>query len=325
MKSSLVSIIIPVFNGSNYLREAIDSALAQTYKHIEVLVINDGSTDDGATDKIAKSYGSKIRYFPKENGGVATALNLGIKQMKGEWFAWLSHDDIYIKNKITLMVDYLTKHPKAKILYSNYELVDAHLRHLHDVSVKPENIANMCLRLTYSYPINGCAMLINKTCFKKVGLFDPKLRTTQDYDMWFRLAKIYPYDYVPISSIKSRLHPKQGSHTYADKDEVDELLRDFIRQLPSSFLRKELGSAASSWILMVTRIYKTRGYLLSLREALKKSKEMNHETSLNYIYTKIYCAVPVSLIELVNNLRNKLESRIFGLTGAVKRFIRRIK
>ena len=83
-----VSIVIPVYNGSNYLREAIDSALAQTYKNIEVIVINDGSNDRGKTDKICKSYGNKIRYFKKENGGVSSALNMGIEKMEGEYFSW---------------------------------------------------------------------------------------------------------------------------------------------------------------------------------------------------------------------------------------------
>ena len=67
-----VSIVIPVYNGSNYVREAIDSALSQTYKNIEIIVVNDGSTDD--TDEICKSYGNKIRYFKKENGGVSTEI-----------------------------------------------------------------------------------------------------------------------------------------------------------------------------------------------------------------------------------------------------------
>ena len=90
----LVSIVIPVYNGSNYLGQAINSALAQTYKNIEILVINDGSTDDGVTERIAKAYGSQIRYYVKENGGVATALNFGIQKMRGEYFSWLSHDDM---------------------------------------------------------------------------------------------------------------------------------------------------------------------------------------------------------------------------------------
>ena len=99
--SPKVSIIIPVYNGSNYLRNAIDCALEQTYDNLEVIVVNDGSKDDGATERIALSYGDKIRYFSKENGGVSSALNYGISRMRGEYFSWLSHDDAYTPNKIT--------------------------------------------------------------------------------------------------------------------------------------------------------------------------------------------------------------------------------
>ena len=76
----LVSIVIPVYNGANYMRQAIDSALAQTYGNIEIIVVNDGSTDGGETERIALSYGDRIRYFRKENGGCASALNYGISQ-----------------------------------------------------------------------------------------------------------------------------------------------------------------------------------------------------------------------------------------------------
>ena len=93
-----VSIIIPVYNGENYLAEAIESALAQSYDNLEVIVINDGSKDN--TEKIALSYGKKIKYFHKSNGGVSSALNLGIEKMTGDYFSWLSHDDLYYENKI---------------------------------------------------------------------------------------------------------------------------------------------------------------------------------------------------------------------------------
>ena len=101
----LVSIIIPVYNGSNYMREAIDSALAQTYENFEVIVVNDGSTDGGKTERIALSYGNRIRYYHKENGGVATAMNFGIHEMKGEYFSWLSHDDIFYPDKIKIQME----------------------------------------------------------------------------------------------------------------------------------------------------------------------------------------------------------------------------
>ena len=105
-----VTIIIPVYNGSNYVREAIDSALAQTYKNIEILVVNDGSTDEGATRDICLSYGDKITYYEKENGGVSTALNLGIEKMTGDYFSWLSHDDLYYPDKIEKQMKELEKY-----------------------------------------------------------------------------------------------------------------------------------------------------------------------------------------------------------------------
>ena len=95
-----ISIVIPAYNASNYLAEAIDCALAQTYPNVEIVVVNDGSRDDGATERVALSYGEKIRYFYKENGGSSSALNMGIANMTGEWFSWLSHDDLYLPNKI---------------------------------------------------------------------------------------------------------------------------------------------------------------------------------------------------------------------------------
>ena len=95
-----VSIIIPVYNGSNYLDKAIKSALSQTYKNIEVIIINDGSTDNGETRRIALSYSNQVRYYEKENERVASALNYGIKKMEGDFFSWLSHDDEYYPKKI---------------------------------------------------------------------------------------------------------------------------------------------------------------------------------------------------------------------------------
>ena len=102
-----VSIIIPVYNGANYMREAIDSALNQTYKNIEVIVVNDGSTDNGETEAIALEYGERIRYFKKRNGGVSSALNYGISKMTGEYFSWLSHDDVYSPEKIRHQIESL--------------------------------------------------------------------------------------------------------------------------------------------------------------------------------------------------------------------------
>ena len=123
--SPKVTIVIPVYNGSNYMREAIDSALAQTYENIEILVVNDGSKDGGKTRDIALAYGDKIRYFEKENGGVATALNLAIQEMQGEYFSWLSHDDVYYPDKIQAEIEYLQKIGREDVIvYSDQDYID---------------------------------------------------------------------------------------------------------------------------------------------------------------------------------------------------------
>ena len=121
--SPLVSIIIPIYNGSNYCEQAICSALNQTYKNIEVIVINDGSNDDGLTRNICQKYSNKIFYYEKENGGVSSALNLGISKMKGEYFCWLSHDDTYTNNKIETQINYMLSR-KYLVSYSDYCLYD---------------------------------------------------------------------------------------------------------------------------------------------------------------------------------------------------------
>jgi len=212
----LVSIVIPVYNGENYLREAIDSALAQTYPHTEVLVVNDGSTDDGATERIAQSYGEQIRYFSKENGGVSTALNYGIEQMRGEYFSWLSHDDTYFPDKIATQIAWLDAHPDQRqevILYSDFDIIDQDSKRLVVVQLGPLSPEEVPVALVEKSPVHGCAMLIPRSCFDKVGRFDESLRTTQDYHLWLRLARDFRFVHISKCLISGRVHSQQVTFT----------------------------------------------------------------------------------------------------------------
>jgi len=215
----LVSIIIPVFNGSNYMQSAIDSALDQDYDNIEVIVVNDGSKDN--TEEIAKSYGDKIRYFSKENGGVATALNLAIEKSNGEYISWLSHDDYYLPNKVSSQVkelSYINKRDKI-IIFSSEE---NHYIQNENITVKRSNILNLIhsgqltkvesLKLLFLRVINGCTLLIPKNAFLTAGYFDKTLLTTQDYDLWFKFIKEgYTFFYLPEYLMVSRQHEQQDS------------------------------------------------------------------------------------------------------------------
>ena len=210
-QSRLVSIIIPVYNGEKYLREAIDSALAQTYKNIEVIVVNDGSTD--RSGEIAKSYGNRIRYFEKQNGGVASALNLGIDKMRGYYFSWLSHDDKYYPNKIEKQVDFAKKFDDETIVISNWTIINADGEFIENkyIDSRLEKLPTCFLAFDRKTWLNGCAMLIPRTIFEKYGNFNEELPSTQDYDMWFKISRKIKFRILKQHLLYSRAHSEQGS------------------------------------------------------------------------------------------------------------------
>lgn len=232
-----VSIIIPVYNGSKYLREAIDSALGQSYPNVEVIVVNDGSADSGATEKIALSYGNRIRYYSKENGGVSTALNYGIEKMTGEYFSWLSHDDVYYPNKISSQINYLMKNDLIDtILYGGYELIDesSQVR----AQIKPENLypedkLNIPLFPIFRGLINGCSLLIHKSHFQKSGLFDENLLLVQDYALWFKMFRNAEIKFLSGISVKTRVHNEQQSIIKKERnlDECNSIWISFINEV----------------------------------------------------------------------------------------------
>ncbi|MBP2688688.1 MAG: glycosyl transferase family 2 [Deltaproteobacteria bacterium] len=207
----LVSIVIPVYNGSDYLKEAIDSALAQTCPDVEVLVVNDGSDDGGRTEAIALSHGDGIRYFRKENGGVASALNLGIREMRGEYFSWLSHDDVYLPRKVEREVTVLEKCGRDAVVYSDYEVIDASSRLVEVFRAGRISAPQFRMLLVTDIPVNGCTVLLPRRCFEQSGLFDERLKASQDYDLWFRMARRYPFIHVPEVLLRSRMHAGQGT------------------------------------------------------------------------------------------------------------------
>lgn len=186
----LVSIIIPVYNGENFLKEAVESALNQTYKNIEIIVINDGSTDN--TESIALSFGDKIKYYKKSNGGVSSALNLGIEKMSGEYFSWLSHDDLYDENKIQNQITELSKWDYAEnvIAYSS-----AHLINSEGKIIKYGKIREKCkisgyevFDLLINKNLNGCGLLIPKVQLVKIKGFDTKFKYLQDLYSWIKMS-----------------------------------------------------------------------------------------------------------------------------------------
>lgn len=215
MKDIKVSIIIPVYNGSNYVNLAIDSALRQTYKNIEIIVVNDGSKDN--TLKILKQYGDKIKLIDKENGGVSTALNLGIEKMTGDYFSWLSHDDLYYPEKIEKEVNYLIEHDLVgtkTILYSNFDYNDKWGNHIYTCKYNTKELNRESALPLQKAAISGLTLLIPKEAFKDAGNFDVDLRACQDYKLWFEMYK-KGYKFIHLEDVLTvtRIHDLSVSNT----------------------------------------------------------------------------------------------------------------
>jgi glycosyltransferase involved in cell wall biosynthesis len=206
-----VSVIIPVFNGTNYLREAINSVLSQSYKNYEIIVVDDGSTDE--TWAVIQSYSPSLRGIHKENGGVASALNCGIQQAKGTYIAWLSHDDLWLPEKLEKQVAFLEANPQFKACYTDYFVIDAKGNILQEVET-PWYPCVQSMRVLFGRMyIGGCTMMVDRACFDRVGLFNENLRTTQDVEMWFRILRCYEIGRLAEKLTQERTFPGQGSRT----------------------------------------------------------------------------------------------------------------
>lgn len=287
---SLVSIVIPAYNGSNYLKEAIASALAQTYKNIEVIVVNDGSNDGGETEKIAKSYGSKIRYFKKENGGVASALNLGIEKMTGEYFSWLSHDDMYEKTKIEDQVNFLNKLDSKNIIVAcnTKVLFESGIRKKEKIDANTFKFIDIFLSTSANVGVNGCSLLIPKDAFEICGRFNPSLSVTQDYDLWFRMKDKYKFMLLDQYLVISRRHDEQDSvkkQKYLFKT-ADKLHASFLSTISYNRFKKYFADNKKNTKHTYKNyiIYKSRGYSKTASMILRNILQYYHEMDKKSFY-----------------------------------------
>lgn len=280
MVKKLVSIIIPVYNGSNYVAEAVESALNQTYENVEVIVVNDGSDDNGKTREVLKRYDNRIKYIEKENGGVASALNVGIKKMTGEYFTWLSHDDLFDESKIEKQMKAVKDSgDEMKISAMNYEFFDEDTRQ----SVASEfekyfpikKIENSIFLLLWG-ELHFSSLLFHKKHFERIGLFDEDLMTAQDNEFIFRLLRGQNICFVKDVGSYVRLHSLAGTTT--NKETVNRENKKFYEWILTQLSDKELEDLSGNKEKTINKI---RGIIQGLSsvtdelESVEKPVETN--------------------------------------------------
>jgi teichuronic acid biosynthesis glycosyltransferase TuaG len=206
-----VTIVIPFYNCA-YVHHAIESALNQSYPHIEIIVVDDGSTKHV---KKIRPYLSRIHYLGKANGGTASALNHGIRMATGEYIAWLSSDDIFYRDKINNQMNFMLRR-NALLSFSSFDLIDRKNR----VTQRAVGIGFSTVLDFYRFffngnPINGCTVIANKQLFAQVGMFDEALPYTHDLDLWYRAMIMgYEFHYLNQALIGYRWHSQMGTVKY---------------------------------------------------------------------------------------------------------------
>jgi glycosyltransferase involved in cell wall biosynthesis len=218
----LVSVIIPVYNGARFLRAAVESVFAQTYRPFEVIVVDDGSADDSGD--IAQSF-PDVRYMRQENQGVAAARNNGIEAARGEFFAFLDQDDLWAPEKLRLQIEHLLNHPEVGYTLSQQQFF------LEPGTTLPAWFRKELLTSVHTGWVLG-TLVVRRKAFEQIGNFATGYSAANDSDWFFRArAAEIPMAVVPELLLLKRIHESN------DSGRAKEILSELLKVVKSSLDR----------------------------------------------------------------------------------------
>lgn len=315
-----VSIIVPVFNGSNYLEDAILSALSQSYDNIEILIVNDGSSDGGLTESICKKLSglnsSKIRYYFKKNGGTASALNYGISKSKGDYIIWLSHDDLMHPKTveyhlINLESNYAISCCGTKTFKTKIDLNKVNLPFRKGIKLK--DILDF-----WRVWIYGCSLMIPKKILIQIGGLNEKNKISHDTELILKLLINHGLIYFPCSLVYRREHEDQGSLKEGALHEMESMGLEILKSLIEGSAIKLSGRTKLKIIRSENHFYAKLAFLYQstgdlsirseflLKEGSKKSFYVLNACGLFLKYPKLFKTFALS-----HNLLFKIQSRLY--------------
>jgi glycosyltransferase involved in cell wall biosynthesis len=240
--SGLVSIIMPVYNGQAFLVEAIDSVLAQTYSNWELIIVDDGSTDN--TPAIVSAYTDpRIVKIRQENRGEAGARNTGLNMARGEYVACLDADDLYLASALAALVDYLESNQDVDVVFSDGYFCDVTGRLLMRVSEhRPGLYAGDILEplvLNPSVVAIPCSTLFRRLSAETLGLrYDTQLSYGVDWDFWIQLARFYRYGYLPKLTCMYRIHGTNMTSSVSSRRRKHDLVVGRLKVMNSDWFKE---------------------------------------------------------------------------------------
>ena len=202
----LVSVIIPAYNNARFLPDNIRSILEQSYRNIELIVVDDGSTDN--TQAVLAGFGDRLRYVRKANGGPSSARNLGIQMARGQLIAFQDADDLWLPEKVRQQVEFLHDHPDVGVVFSDLVIFNDQGIVRHSTKDRFRHIPSGMIfqDLLLERFIATSAVMVRRECLDDVGNFDESLLGAEDYNLYLRLARKYKFAFLDIPHVHKRAH-----------------------------------------------------------------------------------------------------------------------
>ncbi len=302
----LVSIVIPAYNAAPYLRQAIDSVLSQDYPHVELLVLDDGSTDD--TRDILRGYGNRFSWESHANMGQAATINKGWRMAKGEIWSYLSADDALAPDAVRKAIPYLTD--GVVLAYGDFNLIDSSSRHIRRVEAPDFNYQDMFSRLICQ---PGPGVFMKRRAVEAAGFWDGAYRQMPDYDLWLRLG--LQGRFVRVSEVLASFRVHEQSQTFAVADEQRAMepvliLSRFVetQTLPADLLPLKTTALSNAW-LVTAQLQIRSGRFREGLQALRRSFSL---CPRNFLY-------PRTLRILSNSLFNRTLHRLVRWNNTIRR------
>jgi glycosyltransferase involved in cell wall biosynthesis len=234
--SPLVSVVVPAYDAEPYLADSVGSALRQTWRELEVVVVDDGSGD--GTAALAARLGEadpRVRLVRQANGGLSAARNAGLLAARGEYVCFLDADDAYLPDKIARQLAFLEAFPRCDLVYSDHYVGDAQLTPLTLDTKSPPPIPMEKL-LAYRNWFAPLAPLLRAAFRERIGLFDPDLPCSEDWDYWIRASRCGTFAYLPGPVGVYRTHPGQMHHDWGR-----------MRRYQKRVVAKHFAPGSSEW------------------------------------------------------------------------------
>jgi glycosyltransferase involved in cell wall biosynthesis len=239
-----ISIVLPVYNQAHFLPEALDSIFAQTCRDFELIVVNDGSTDN--TAQVVADYQQRHAFIviDQANQGLPGALNTGFKQACGEYLTWTSSDNILLPDMLDVLSAALDRDPSIGLVYADRYLITEDGVDLGRFDL-PEYDRDLLLHVNLVH----CCFLYRKACMAQIGLYDPEFIYGEDWEYWIRLSQHYPMKHIPAALYRYRLHETSMTSELVRGTACSMGYKEFSRRIRQRIpLRWYLGKMKWWWL-----------------------------------------------------------------------------